>query len=159
MKLFYKNLLIFGIIVVSPFVILFVVLIIYLTYKIPLNNYRLMTFQNDFRQNIKSFHPTQSTLIIEIAEVGNWADGTYCEFIAGEFRSSPLSKEELEKIYPYDFFTAGVYFLDEDVFNHSPWSEWKEKYLKNYKPKNGENTYLVWASDQNKSANGDIRCD
>lgn len=160
MKLFYKNLLIFGLVVASPFVILFAVLIIYLTYKIPLNNYRLMVFQNDFRKNIESFHPAQSKLIAEVAEVGNWADGTYCEFLAGQFRSSALSEEELEKIYPYDFFTAGVYFFDDNQEEFwSPWREWKEKYLKNYKPKEGENVYLVWKSKIDYNTSGDIRCE
>jgi len=118
-----------------------------------------MIFQNDFRQQIKSLHPTQSNLITEVAEVGNWADGTYCEFIVGEFRSSPLAKEELEKIYPYDFFTAGVYFPDGNERLSSLWYELREKHLKNYKQKEGENIYFVWASNDNNPPDGDIRCD
>lgn len=54
--------------------------------------------------------------------------------------------------------SSGVDFIDEDIFKHSPWSEWKEKYLRNYKPKENENIYLVWIADENKSSDGDIRC-
>lgn len=154
MKLFYKISIILGLIIISPVAILF----IYLTYKIPFNNYYLITFQNDFRQHIKSFHPAQSNLIIEMTETGNFGNSNHCDFLAGEFRSSPLSKEELEKNYPYDFLTAGVYFVDENIFTEYPYNEWKEKYLKNYEPKEGENVYLVWAADLDNWPDGDIRC-
>ena len=159
MKSIYKSIMISGLIIVSPVLILAATLSIYVTYKIPFNNYYLMTMQNDCRRQIKLFHPTQSTLIAEVAKVGNWTDGTKCQFIVGELRSSPLSKEELEKIYPYDFFTAGVHFIDDDIFTKSPYNEWKEKYLKNYKLKENKNIYLVWIADENKSSDGDIRCD
>lgn len=155
MKLFYK-------IFVIPCVIIFsliILFILFFTWKIPINNICLMIFQYDFNKSINQLNPIQSSLIAEVAKVDNWADGTYCEFLAGQIRTSTLSKKELEKIYPYDFFTAGVYFLDENIFNYSPWSDWKEKYLKNYKPKEDENVYLVWKSKVDYITSGDIRCD
>ena len=159
MKLFYKIIIICGATIISVFLLLATSITIYMTYKIPLNNYRLMLFQNDFRQNIKSLHPDQSELITEVAEVGNWADGTYCEFLVGQIRSSTLPKEELEKIYPYDFFTAGVHFFDGNEQFGSPWYELREKHLKDYKLKEGENVYLVWKSKTDYNTSGDIRCD
>jgi len=161
MKLFYKVTIISGVTICSIIILIVVSFMVYMTYRMPFNNYHLIIFQNDFRQRIKLFHPAQSSLITEVSEVGNWADGTYCEFVAGEFRSSPLPKEELEKTYPYDFFTAGVYFFDINYEENygTLWRELKEKYLKSYKPKNGENVYLVWKSKIDYNTNGDFRCD
>lgn len=159
MKLFYKIIFFSGATIFSIFLFIAVSFTLYVTYRMPFNNIHLKIFEDNFRRSIAGLHPGQSSLITEAAEVGNWADGTYCEFLAGQFRSSLLSKEELEKLYPYNFFSAGVYFIDEDIFNHSPWADWKEKYLKNYKAKNNEDVYLVWKSDYNNSPAGDIRCD
>jgi len=157
MKLFYKILIIPSVII-SSIIILF---ISFFTWKIPFNNVRLMIFQHDFNKSINKLNPNQSILIAEIAEVDNWADGTYCEFLAGQLRSSTLSMEEIEKIYPYDFFTAGVYFFDINYEENygTLWHELNEKYLKNYKTKKGENIYLVWKSKVDYNTNGDIRCD
>ncbi|MEK7562290.1 MAG: hypothetical protein AAB509_01240 [Patescibacteria group bacterium] len=155
MKLFYKIIVILG----SVVFVIIMAFILLLTYKMPLNNYYLMIFQNDFRQRIRPLHPTKSISITEVAEVGNWTDGTKCQFIVGEFRTSSLSKEELEKIYPYNFFTAGVYFPDGNEKFGSLWYEWKERYLKNYQPKENEIVYLVWATDEDGSPDGDVRCD
>lgn len=155
MRILYKILLILGIIIVGGIAII----VLFFTWKMPFNNLYLKVFEYDFRKSIVALHPKESTLIAEVTEVGNWADGTYCEFLAGQFRSSTLSKEELEKIYPYDFFTAGVYFIDGGEDLGSPWFEWKEKYLKNYKAKENENLYIVWKSDYDNSPDGDIRCD
>ncbi len=156
MKLFYKILLIFGIIVFLT-IILF---ILFFIWKIPFNNARLIIFQYNFNKSINQFNPERSALITEAAEVGNWADGTYCEFLVGQFRYSLLSKEEIEKIYPYDFFTAGVHFFDNNEEHlGTPWFEWKEKYLKNYKYRESENVYVVWKSKIDYNTKGDIRCD
>jgi hypothetical protein len=154
-RILYKTLLILGITIVSCVVLI----VLLFTWKMPFNDFYLKVFEYNFRKSISVLHPKQSTFVAEVAEVGNWADGTYCEFIAGQFRSSTLSEEELEKIYPNDFFTAGVNFFDENEDLGSPWSEWKEKYLKDYEPKEGENVYLVWKADYDNSSDGDIRCD
>lgn len=159
MKLFYRIIIISSTTIFSAFFLIVVLLAVYLTYKIPFNNYHLMVFQKDFERSIVKFHPAESKLLAGVAEVGNWADGTYCEFLVGQFRSSLLPKEELEKNYPYDFFSAGVYFIDENEALGSPWLEWRKKYLKDYKPKDNEIVYLVWKSKYDNSTNGDIRCD
>lgn len=158
-KSFFRTIFIIGATIISVFLLLAILIAIYMTYRIPLNNYRLIIFQNDFRQQIKSFNPNESVLIKEVAEVDNWGDGTYCDFMVGQLRVSPQSKEELEKIYPYDFFDAGVYFFDGTEHLGSPWYEFKEKYLNNYKPKEGENVYLVWESKIDYNTSGDFRCD
>ena len=156
MKLFYKIFVIPGVIIFS-IIILF---ILFFTWKVPINDIRLMIFQYNFNRSVNKLNPKQSNLIAEVAKVGNWANGNQCEFLVGQIRTSTLSSEEIERIYPYDFFTAGVNFFD---MNHeegygTPWREWKEKYLKNYKPKDGENIYVVWKSKIDYNVNGDIRC-
>lgn len=137
----------------------FTLVVLFFIWKMPFNNYKLEVLRKDFGKSIVKFHPAESKLLTEAAEVGNWADGTYCEFLVGQFRSSSLSKEELEKIYPDDFSTAGVYFIDGNEPFDSPWYEWKEKYFKDYKPKDNETIYLVWKADYDNSPDGDIRCD
>ncbi len=154
-RILYKILLILGMIIVGGFASI----VLLLTWKMPFNNLYLKVFEYNFSKSVVALHPKESTFIAEAAEVGNWADGTYCEFLVGQFRSSPLSKETLEKIYPDDFFTAGVYFIDGNEDFGSPWFEWKEKYLKNYRAKDNENVYLVWKADYDNSPDGDIRCD
>jgi hypothetical protein len=154
-RIFYKILLTLGIIIISGTAIT----VLFLTWKMPLNNLHLKVFEYNFRRSVDSLHPKQSTLIAEAAEVGNWADGTYCEYFAGQFRLSKLPKETIRQFYFKESMSSGVDFIDEDIFNHSPWSEWKEKYLKNYKPKENENIYLVWKADYDNSPDGDIRCD
>jgi hypothetical protein len=158
MKLFYKILIISASTIFSAFLLVTILFTLYLTYKIPFNNYNLKVFEGNFRKSIAALHPKQSSLIAEVAEVGNWADGTQCQFFVGQFRSSSFSKEELKQAYFEDSMSSGVDFVDEDIFSHSPWLGWKENYLKNYKPKENETVYLVWASDDDNLPDGDIRC-
>ncbi len=158
MKLFYKIIIISGTTIFSVIFLIVFSLALYLTYKIPFNNYYLKTFQNNFRQSIKSFHPAQSSLITEMAETGNFGESNHCDFLAGEFRSSPLPEEVLEQFYFKDSMSSGVYSINDDIFTYSPWLEWKEKYLRNYKPRENENVYLVWTADDDNSPDGDIRC-
>lgn len=154
MKLFHKIIIIFGLVVV----VVMLVFTSLFTYKIPLNNYRLKVFRENFHKSVELLHPKQSSLIAEVAEVGNWADGTRCQFLVGQFRYSSLSRDALKKVYPYDFFTAGIYFIDGNEDFDSPWFKWIQKYLKNYKATKNENIYLVWMAED-KSPDGDIRCD
>jgi len=154
-RILYKILLILGILIVLGVVLTFLLL----TWKMPFNDYKLEVFQNNFDQSMDKIHPAESRLMAKVSEIGNWADGTYCEFFVGQFRLSMLPKEAIKKFYFKDSMSSGVYFIDEDIFNHSPWSEWKEKYFKEYKIKDGENIYLVWKADYDNVPAGDIRCD
>ena len=153
MKLFYKVFFILGILIFLSAVLLTLIL----TWKMPYNNLYLKNFQESFDVFIYPMHPKQSNLISETPEMGNWANGNQCQFIAGQFRISRLTKNIIKELYPKESMSSGVYFIDEDIFNHSPWSELKEKYLK-YSPREGENIYLVWMSDDDKFSDGDIRC-
>lgn len=154
MKLFYKIFVISSIIILS--IILFLILL--LAWKMPYNNLYLKNFQKSFNAFTYYMHPKQSYLITTISETGNWGNGNQCQFFAGQFRLSKLSKETIMQSYFKYSMSSGVDFLDEDIFNHDPWMEWKGKYLGNYKPKEGENIYLVWMSDDNNPPDGDIRC-
>lgn len=159
MKLFYKTIIISGVTVFSVLLLIILLFVLYLTYRIPLNNYHLMIFKDDFNKFVDQLHPQQSAYIAEVTETGNLGGASnHCDFLVGEFRSSPLSKEMLKNNYFRDSLSSGVYFIDDDIFTESPWSEWKEKYLKDYKPKDNENTYLVWISNDGNSPDGDIRC-
>lgn len=154
MKLFYKILIISSIIIFLA-VILFISI---LTWKIPYNNLYLKIFQKSFNTIVSPMHPAQSNLIADVAEIGNWANGAQCQFFVGQFRLSTLSKESIKRSYFKESVSSGVNFIEEDIFNHSPWFKWKEKYLKNYKLKENESVYLIWTADEDSLPDGDIRC-
>lgn len=154
MNLFYKILIIFSSIIFSAIILL----VLILTWKIPYNNLYLKIFQESFNIFVNPMHPPQSNLIAEMAETGNWANGSQCQYFAGQFRFSALPKETIRQFYFKESLSSGVDFIDEDIFNHSPWLEWKEKYLKNYKPEESESIYLIWIADEDNLADGDIRC-
>ncbi|KKQ21830.1 MAG: hypothetical protein US35_C0016G0004 [Parcubacteria group bacterium GW2011_GWA2_37_10] len=158
MKLFYKKIIISVATIFSIFFLVVILFTIYLTYKIPFNNYRLKIFQDSFNIFVDPMHPKQSNLITETAEVGNWGSGNQCQFLVGQFRLSTLLKEEIKQFYFKDSMSSGVYFIEGDEDFDNTWFEWKEKYLKNYKLKDGENVYLVWMSDDDYPPDGDIRC-
>lgn len=154
MKFFYKIIIILCTSIIS-IVILFVLLLVW---KMPYNNLYLKIFQESFNTFVYFMHPQQSNLIIDVAEIGNWANGTQCQFFTGQFRLSKLSKKTIKQSYFEDSMSSGVDFIDEDIFNQNPWFEWKEKYLKNYKLQENENIYLIWMIDGDKFSDGDIRC-
>lgn len=161
-KYFLKIITIVSAVIFSVLLFFTIIFFLYTTYKIPYNNLYLKFFQESFNVFVNPMHPKQSNLIAEMAEVGNWADGTKCHFFVGQFRSSPLSKETIQQFYFKESMYSGIDFVDEINENNiidNPWFEWKEKYLKNYRPRDGENTYLIWISDQDKPTDGDIRCE
>ena len=154
MNSIYKTLIILSVIILLV-ILLFVLLA---TWKIPYNNLYLKSFQESFNIIVNPMHPEQSKLIIEIAETGNWANGSQCQYFVGQFRVSTLSKEIVRQSYFKESMSSGIDFINEDAFNYEPLSGWKEKYLKNYKSKENENVYFVWILDGDKFTDGDIRC-
>jgi len=117
---------------------------------------------------MQSVHPAQSQSITEMAEFGNFGESNHCDYIVGEFRSSPLSKEELLKKYApvatssfigNRLVETGVYFMDEEFFEKDYlWSEWLSKYLPDRRHITNKNTYLIYSEDDMNPPDGDIRC-
>lgn len=138
-----------------------------ITWKIPIHNYQLWAMQRHFRSSMHSVHPVPSQILAEMAEFGLFGNSNHCDYFVGEFRSSPLSKEELLQGYApvatssfigNRLVETGVYFIDEDVFTHYPLSEWLEKYLPEHRRVPRENTYLIFSEDAGNPPAGDIRC-
>ena len=138
-----------------------------ITWKMPIHDYQLRVLQKHFRSTMQTVHPAQSELRAEMAEFGNFGNSNHCDYFVGEFRSSPLSKEELLQGYASvatssfvgnRLIEIGVYFIDADIFTHYPWSEWLEKYLPNDKHITNQNTYLIFSEDEGNPPDGDIRC-
>jgi len=147
----------FGVIV-SPFAL-----------TIPLHEYRLWTLQKRFHPAIAAAHPTDSRLLSKMAYVGNFGNSNHCDYIAGQFRASKLSREKIQNAYadmPAPSFSSDpnaplpveVYFADEDIFELSPWSSWYEERLPTLVANEKENVYLVFAVSQMHPHFGDFRC-
>ena len=154
---------VFGIVVFCA-IILFVAGI---TLKMPIHNYQLWNMQRKFRSGMQSVHPAQSKLLAEMAEFGNFGESNHCDYMVGEFRSSPLSKEELLKNYAAvitstfvgdRLIETGVDFIDEKGFTYDPLSAWLEKYLPHRHYSTNENMYLIYFEDAMNPPDGDIRC-
>lgn len=154
---------VFGIITFGA-IVLFTVAI---TWKMPLHNYQLWKMQRNFRSTMQSIHPVQSELRAEMADFGNFGNSNHCDYMVGEFRSSHLSKEKLRRAYAAvatssfignRLVETDIYFTDEDIFTHYPWSEWLEKYIPDNRGAANENTYLIFSEDDGNPPDGDIRC-
>lgn len=142
------------------------------TWKIPLHNYRLHILQKHFRETTSPFHPVQSELLVEMAEFGNFGQSNHCDYQVGEFRSSPLSREEVARVYAntgvLSFDTTShlpteIYFAEElsNAERWWPWDEWLQKYIhgRSLVPgENDENIYLVFVASNMHPPDGDIRC-
>jgi hypothetical protein len=152
-------------------VIIFCLIVWYavaVTWKMPFHNYQLWKLQKSFRSIMQSTHPAPSKLRGEVAEFGNFGNSNHCDYLAGEFRSSTLSKEQLTQAYAgmtilsFDKISrlpVEVYFTDEGFFKDDYlWSRWRSKYLPDQQDVSGENTYLVFASSDMHPPDGDIRC-
>lgn len=139
-----------------------------ITWKMPSHNYQLWKMQRNFRSAMQSVHPAQSQLLTEMAEFGNFGESNHCDYIVGEFRSSPLSKEELLNKYAAvatssfignRLMETGIYFTDEEFFEKDYlWSKWLSKYLPDRRHITNENTYLIYSEDAMNSPDGDIQC-
>lgn len=138
-----------------------------ITWKIPLHNYQLWKMQRHFRSTMQSMHPAQSQLLAEMAEFGNFGQSNHCDYLVGEFRSSPLSKEELLNKYSTvatssfrrnRLIETGVYFTDEEFFEKDYlWSEWLSKYLPDRRHITNKSIYLIYSEDAMNPPDGDIR--
>lgn len=168
MKLVFHILIRLGMVIGVIVVCCTLALIILLTYKIPWNEYQLRILQKNFRSIVNANSAAQSNLLVEFAEVDHWGNSNLCDYYVGQFRFSPLPIEALKKAYssfaipsfPQDEnnpLKLEVYSIDDNIFEYYPWSDWLKQYLPNH-PSAGQNVYLVWASSNSHSPDGDIRC-
>jgi hypothetical protein len=145
-------------------------LIILLTWKMPLHEYQLQVLQKNFQVAVNAINPAQSSLLAKTAEVGNFGGASnQCDYFAGQFRSSSLPRERLEQIYTNISISsfsgdknnplkAEIYFINDDIFEHDPWSDWRKRYLPNNLSAINGNVYLVWVLSESHNPDGDIRC-
>lgn len=149
--------------------VIFGVLAIPTASTIPLHEYRLRTLQKHLHAVIDAAHPINSRPLSKLAYVGNFGNSNHCDYIAGQFRASKLSREEIQNAYA-DMLTPSfssdsnaplpveVYFADDEVFELSPWSSWYEEHLPMLLVDEKEKVYLVFAASELHSHFGDLRC-
>lgn len=141
-------------------------------WKMPVHNMKLYAFQQNFD---RLSHPQHSRLVAEIREFGNFGNSNHCDYFVGEFRESTESREAIVDHYsnqhtsppdesqgvwsgpPPTKTDVEVYFLNDDVFEHWPWSDWLRKFVSQL-PKDRENIYLVFALESGYPPVGDLRC-
>jgi len=161
----------FAIIICIPIVGLVIFMSPWL-WKIPIHNMRLLLFERSFNA---IEHIEGSRKIASHKEFGNFGNSNHCDYFVGEFRVSDLPREVIASHYQnlhipppddsLDVWSGSppketdieVYFLDEAVFQHWPWSDWLIKYSKRLAD-NLENTYLVFAMEDGYTPSGDFRC-
>lgn len=150
------------------FAILIIIFLILITWQIPIHNANLRQLNKNFESSI-SLHPLVSKKLLQFSDFGNFGEsGGQCGYIVGEFRISPLTKEEIINHYKnsvIDSFKQGevipleVYFLDDSNFAHYPLSKLASNlYQKTRLPVQSPLIYLITASSYNHLADGDIRC-
>lgn len=146
----------------------FVLLIIMFTWKIPLHTYQLRVLQRHFHTEVQAF--PNSVLRSEMREFGNFGQSNHCDYIVGEFRSSPLPKEEIAQFYtgtsvhPFDKTSrlpVEIYFaedLHEAALHDYYWEYWLEKYIPTQKDAVDDHTYFVFTMSAMHPPDGDFRC-
>jgi hypothetical protein len=149
--------------------VIFAILAIPMASTIPLHEYRLWTLEKRFHAAIGAAHPTDSRLLSKMAHVGNFGNSNHCDYIAGQFRTSRLSRGEIQNAYadisvpsfssdPNAPLPIEVYFADDEAFEWSPWSSWYEEHLPALIADKKENVYLVFAASKLHPYFGDLRC-
>lgn len=139
------------------------------TWSIPFHMLQTYLFQKQFGDEMRPFHPAQSTLLARAVDFGNFGQSNHCDYFAGEFRSGALSREEIQDAYknaPLLSFdgsnplSVDVSFIDDnDMFSRWPLSEWLGKYLPQpHRSVSGKNIYLVYAISAMHPPDGDFRC-
>ncbi len=144
--------------------------LLFMSWKIPVHNYQLYVLQKHFRHTMQPIHPPQSTLIAEMAEFGNFGNSNHCDYLVGEFRSSALPREEVQKAYgevkvlsfdgvshlPLEIYFAET--LREAAEHDYYWQSWLETYLPAQKHALYQDTYFVSVASDMHSPDGDLRC-
>lgn len=138
-------------------------LFIMATWAIPFHNNNLRIFQKHF-QKLTVYHPFESRHLSSISDFGNFGNSNHCDYMVGEFRATQLSEEIILKKYEglsvasFDNRTipVEVYFSDDGVFKHFPWSDWLN--LLSEKPSSTEKVYIIFAFIDGDSPDGDLRC-
>lgn len=141
-------------------------------WKMPIHNMKLNVFENNFA---KISHPRETELVAKMKDFGLFGNSNHCDYIVGEYRTSNLQRETIINHYkglhipppddslgvwdgpPPKKTDIEIYFTDDRIFEHWPWSEWMEEHL-NRLTGNRENTYLVLASEDGYPPIGDFRC-
>lgn len=134
---------------------------------IPINQINLWLLKRNF---VSVPHPPESTLLARTAEFGNFGNSNHCDYLVGEFRSSPLSTEEIEKAYEeitVRSFSAGaqlpveIYFAEElrEAASHDYyWRHRLGKYLPTQKDAVYDHNYFVFTESAMHPPVGDFRC-
>ena len=128
---------------------------------IPENNIKLLIYDHWYA-SIK--HPEQSRQLNHFREFGNFGNSNHCDFAAGDFRTTTLSKKELEDFYktqsmksfrdsPPEIEVWTIKDLEDVGYPQSDW-------LRNsgLSASTTKNIYLVVAVDQMYYPGWDYRC-
>jgi len=137
--------------------------------SVPSNTVRVYATQQKF-EAIQ--HPEQSQFVKRAKQVGGYFTNNGCDYSAGEFRTTTLSKEALrtwyEERYPNYFATPGadpflaIDFLDEEWCTQDKNAlcfNWVQRAkISRAAVTEGESTYLIFLSDMAPGNFSDYRC-
>ncbi|MEK7218291.1 MAG: hypothetical protein AAB728_02395 [Patescibacteria group bacterium] len=141
-------------------------------WKIPIHNMKLSAYQRHFASIV---HPKGTTLVAGVRDFGGFGNSNHCDYFVGEFRSSDLPRETVVRHYQGLFIPPPdellgvwdgappqrtgieVYFLDDEIFQHWPWSDWLNSTASRL-PEDRQNVYLAFALQDGYPPIGDFRC-
>lgn len=158
----------YSIIYLLLFLVLFIVawVIFNMVWAIPFHNYRLWVIERQFADLNSEVLPN-SKLLLKKAEVSHWGNSNLCDYFVGQFRASSLTKEKIENAYDgktiKSYADDGNSPLEIKVFTaREDWMEpyfWEDSWEELEDELNAEeHLYLVFASSDSHSPDGDIRC-
>ena len=149
---------------------LFGVLLYFLSKGVPLHDIRLWRLERNFEM-AASYHPRTSTVLQRRTYLGGpYTHGSLsCDYFVGELRSATLSKEEIRRAYDGHFIKSfdnsgqvplEVLFFGEKIWPiDSPlgdwWDEWRESPL----IATSGTVYFVFAAQKGYPFLLDYRCD
>ncbi|KKS44075.1 MAG: hypothetical protein UV05_C0012G0004 [candidate division CPR1 bacterium GW2011_GWA2_42_17] len=152
-------------------VMLFGVLLYFLSKGVPLHDFRLWRLEKNFKA-VAIYHPPESIVLQKKTYLGGpYTHGSLtCDFFVGELRSATLFKEEIRRAYDGHFIKSfdnsgqvplEVLFFGEKIWPvNSPlgdwWDEWRESSLV---ASSSGTVYFVFATQKGYPFLLDPRCD
>ncbi|OHA89901.1 MAG: hypothetical protein A2832_02070 [Candidatus Zambryskibacteria bacterium RIFCSPHIGHO2_01_FULL_44_22b] len=156
-----------GLLIILASCFLYILMIF--IHGMPLHDFNLWRLSILYR-NVAEYHPDGSEFLVKKKYLGGPDEhgSGVCNYVVGEVRSAPRSKEEIQSAYSSHSIKSlsGFYripievlFMDEDNWPvESPWWEWEDEIKEQIKEATST-VYLVYIAIEGYPFLLDMRCD
>ncbi len=149
----------------TTLIILAGILFYFVAFGVPVHDVRMWVLKRAY-SHVE--HPRESIVLADAIYLGGPAThGSWrCNYVVGEARSAPLSKQEIREAYgqetlPVAFSKSSlpltILFFDDEWPNELPWFTWESEF-KSF-AHISDTPYLVYIAQRNVPFLGDVRCD